>query len=90
LGDILGDFFTNSSGHPGDEIGQFFACWAIVFFGQFFYFGEAFKFWSNFFLRKKLRINFDKHGLDYTLGDSCTSSLDGWKVFPQVSVNWAT
>jgi hypothetical protein len=26
LGDILGDFFTNSSGHPGDEIGQFFAC----------------------------------------------------------------
>jgi hypothetical protein len=38
LGCILGDTFTNSSGHPGfkqgDQIARIFACWAIVFFGQ--------------------------------------------------------
>jgi hypothetical protein len=73
------------------RLAEFFADFAIVFFGQFFLiFQSRPNFWRYFFLTVKLVcINCGKKGLGYILGDFFTNSSGHpecktpWRFFPR-------
>jgi hypothetical protein len=73
---LLGKLIGTKHGHrQGDQIGQFFANWAIVYLGQFSNTTEVAQFVGLLYSPVKGMIDFwQQNGLGYILGDFSTSS----------------